>query len=156
MSANINSVVSFYFAGLFSLSSTVTTKQGKNVTLRCGAVAKGGVWYQTTWFNGTQKLITVGRRSPSKYTQRLVSVVDSKSIRIYKVNRYDHGTYSCRALYVVAGRPAPVTEDVELNVKGKLTLLKYFIRGGISSVKNRAKESAVIVDELAKAKGTRI
>ena len=52
--------------------------------------------------------------------------------------------------------PAPVTEDVELNVKGKLTLLKYFIWGGISSVKNRAKESAVIVDELAKAKGTRI
>lgn len=107
------------FPGLFSLSSTVTTKQGKNVTLRCGALAKGGVWYQTTWFNGTQKLITVGRRSPSKYTQRLVSVVDSKSIRIYKVNRYDHGTYSCRALYVVAGRPAPVTEDVELNVKAR-------------------------------------
>ena len=131
MSANINSVVSFYSAGLFSLSSTVTTKQGKNVTLRCGAVAKGGVWYRTTWFNDSQKLITVTSQTHSKYTQRLVSVVDSKSIRLYKVNRYDHGTYSCRALYVVDGKLAPVTEDVELNVKGKLTLLKHLIRGCI-------------------------
>ena len=127
MCANINSIILFSSAGLFSLSSIVTTKQGQNITLRCGAVAKGGVWYQTTWFNGTRKLITVGRHSPSKYTQRLVSVVDQQSIRLYKVNRYDHGTYFCRALYVVAGKLTTVSEGVQLNVKGKLTPLKYFM-----------------------------
>lgn len=105
------------FPGLFASSSTVTTEEGQNVTLLCSAVVQGGTWHQTSWFNGTQKLLTVLRSSHSKYTKRLISIVDRQSLRLHKVDRYDHGTYSCRALYIVGDTPTPAKENIQLYVK---------------------------------------
>jgi len=77
--------------------------------------------YKTVWFNNTRKLLVVNQHSHSKYTQRLISVVGKHSIRLYKVDRHDHGSYSCRALFITTGpeKIKSVREDVLLFVKGE-------------------------------------
>lgn len=113
-------VIFTYFQGLFVQSKSTTTKEGQNVTLDCSASVKGGMWSFTTWFNGSQKLIKIG---PSKqisiYSSRQISVVGQDSLRLYEVHRFDHGNYSCRALYVFKDNMSITTEDIKLLVKAR-------------------------------------
>lgn len=113
--------------GLFVQSKSTTTKEGQNVTLDCSASVKGGMWSFTTWFNGSQKLIKIG---PSKqisiYSSRQISVVGQDSLRLYEVHRFDHGNYSCRALYVFKDNMSITTEDIKLLVKGETQKLYHF------------------------------
>lgn len=75
---------------------------------------------KTTWFNGTKnKLLTINRKGYSKYSTRLITLIGQDSIHLSKVDRYDHGNYSCRALFIYGGKLTNVVEHVLLLVKGK-------------------------------------
>ena len=75
---------------------------------------------QTSWFNGTKnKLLTVSGNGYSKYSTRLITLIGQHSIHLSKVDRYDHGNYSCRALYIYSGKPTHVVGHVLLFVKGE-------------------------------------
>ena len=55
------------------------------------------------------------------YSQRKnpISVVGQESIRLTYVDRYDHGNYSCIALYLDGNDLKSVEQDISLFVKGK-------------------------------------
>ena len=113
----------FFSAGLLVHSTTITTNEGQNVTLDCTASLKEGVWMFTTWFYGKQKLITIKPNSKiSINTHRQISVTGRDSIRLYGVDRFDHGGYSCRVLHLLFNNNSfkNVTENVLLLVKGEL------------------------------------
>lgn len=110
-------------------SKSTTTKEGQNVTLDCSASVKGGMWSFTTWYNGSQKLIKIGLGGQiSIYSSRQISVVGQDSLRLYEVHRFDHGNYSCRALYIFKDNMSftTETEDIKLLVKGETQKLYHF------------------------------
>ena len=112
---------------MFVQSKSTTTKVGQNVTLDCSASLKGGMWSFTTWFNGSQKLIKIGPREKiSIYSSRQISVVGQDSLRLYEVHGFDHGNYSCRALYVFKSNITITTKDTKLLVKGETQKLYHF------------------------------
>lgn len=85
------------------------------------------MWSFTTWFNGSQKLIKIGPGGQiSIYSSRQISVVGQDSLRLYEVHRFDHGNYSCRALYVFNDNMSITTEDIKLLVKGETQKLYHF------------------------------
>ncbi|KAJ7390038.1 hypothetical protein OS493_027563 [Desmophyllum pertusum] len=108
------------FQGIFGDSSKVTTKEGQNATLPCTATVQGGVWYKTSWFKGTQKVISIqpgGYYTIYSQRKKGISVVGQQSIRLTAVDRSDHGNYSCKALYLSNGEIKFDKEDVLLLVK---------------------------------------
>ena len=117
------------FAVVLGLQSKVTVEEGENVTLPCSTSFQGGTLYKTTWFKGKQKLMVItASRNPDlppsiyKYSQRKnpYSLVGQQSIRLTGVDRYDHGNYSCTAIYVLQNFDLKnVRDDVMLLVKGK-------------------------------------
>ena len=54
------------------------------------------------------------------YSQRKypITVLDKESIRLVYVDRYDHGNYSCRALYIDGDAFENVQQNITLLVKG--------------------------------------
>lgn len=87
------------------------------------------MWGFTTWYNGSQKLIKIGPGLQlSMYSSRQISVVGQDSLRLYEAHRFDHGNYSCRALYVFTNNMSYTTdtEDIMLLVKGETQKLYDF------------------------------
>lgn len=68
-------------------------------------------------------------RPPSiyKYSQRknAYTLVGRQSIYLSGVDRYDHGNYSCKALYLENFESKKVQEDVLLLVKGEILKLSF-------------------------------
>ncbi|XP_078378637.1 fibroblast growth factor receptor 2-like isoform X1 [Oculina patagonica] len=96
------------FQDVLGVALKVTVKEGENVTLPCSTSLQGGVLYKTTWYKGTQKVMVImpagiPGNPPSiyKYSQRknAYTLVGRQSILLTGVDRYDHGNYSCTALY---------------------------------------------------------
>lgn len=119
----------FFLAVVLSVLPKVTVKEGENVTLPCNTTIQGGTLYQTTWFKGTQKLMVIKTANvpglpPSiyKYSQRKnpYHLVGQQSLRLSGVDRYDHGNYTCTAMYLLHNFDfKTVKEDVMLLVKGE-------------------------------------
>ena len=127
-------------AGLFGDSSKVTAKEGQNATLPCTATVQGGIWQKTSWFKGTQKVISIqpgGYYAIYSQRKKGISVVGQQSIRLTAVDRSDHGNYSCKALYLSNGEIKFDKEDVLLLVKGKFK--PYFNNNYYTYLINRAR-----------------
>lgn len=116
--------------GLFDISYTdatgdtseITTREGRNITLPCKTSnGQSGLWYKTVWFKGSEKVISIKNGgSIYIYSQRKypITVQDKESIRLVYVDRYDHGNYSCRALYIDGDAFKNVQQNITLLVKG--------------------------------------
>ncbi|PFX30405.1 Tyrosine kinase receptor Cad96Ca [Stylophora pistillata] len=106
-----------------SEASGITTREGKNVTLPCKTSnGQSGIWYKTVWFKGLDRVIFIGNGGHFIiYSQRKhpITVVDKESIRLDYVDRYDHGNYSCRALYLDGSDLKNVQQNVTLLVKAR-------------------------------------
>lgn len=124
-----------FLADVLGVASKVTVKEGENVTLPCSTSLQGGVLYKTTWYKGTQKVMVImpagiPGNPPSiyKYSQRknAYTLVGRQSILLTGVDRYDHGNYSCTALYSDENfQHKNIQKDVILLVKGEI--MKLFL-----------------------------
>ena len=102
-------------------TSEITTREGRNITLPCKTSnGQSGLWRKTVWFKGSEKVISIKNGGHFIYSQRKypITVLDKESIRLVYVDRYDHGNYSCRALYIDGDAFKNVQQNITLLVKG--------------------------------------
>ncbi|XP_066029394.1 fibroblast growth factor receptor 2 isoform X1 [Pocillopora verrucosa] len=103
-------------------TSEITTREGRNITLPCKTSnGQSGLWRKTVWFKGSEKVISIKNGGHFIYSQRKypITVLDKESIRLVYVDRYDHGNYSCRALYIDGDAFKNVQQNITLLVKAR-------------------------------------